>query len=241
MSTFLSWCSGDSCKKMSGIMNNLNTMLKSLTEKPISEDTLNERVNMEDTLYDLINQYIIDNGLEITYEGVEQLLVDLPIVKETIKRMYIMHYKEMGNERYKEVSSDINNLDKDKKDNSAYIMSIAEIMCDNEGPSFMFSYDREEINEQIAKCNISEPSKPRKPLPYSTVDEDNVRRYTTIAKGPMERGGKGKMHKTASKRNSKSKSNAKKSVRRATKRRLNTRKHGNKKNKRHVKKHTKRA
>jgi hypothetical protein len=117
-------------------------------------------------------------------------------------------------------------------------MTIAEIMCDNEGPSFMFSYDREEIDEQIAKCNISEPSKPRKELPYSTVD-GNIKRYTTIATGPMKRGGKRKMHKTASKRNSKS--NSKKSVRRATKRRLHTRKHGNKKNKRHVKKHTKRA
>ena len=160
------------------------------------------------------------------------MLTNLPIVKETIKTIYIMHYKEMGNERYREISSDINSLN-----NSVYIMTIADIMCDNEGPSFMFSYDREEIDEQIAKCNISEPSKPRKPLPYSTVDEDNVRRYTTIAKGPMNRGGKRKMHKTASKR----KSNAKKTAHRATKRRLHTRKHGNKKNKRHVKKHTKRA
>ena len=233
MSTFLSWCSGDSCKKMSGIMNNLNTMLKSLTEKPISEDTLNERVNIENKLYDLINEYILDNGLEITYEHIEQMLTNLPIVKETIKTMYIMHFKEMGNERYREISSDINSLN-----NSVYIMTIAEIMCDNEGPSFMFSYDREEIDEQIAKCNISEPSKPRKELPYSTVD-GNIKRYTTIAKGPIIRGGKRKMHKTASKRNSKS--NAKKTVHRATKRRVHTRKHGNKKNKRHVKKHTKRA
>ena len=233
MSTFLSWCSGDSCKKMSGIMNKLNTMLKSLTEKPISEDTLNERVNIETELYELINDYILYNELEITYEHIEQMLTNLPIVKETIKRMYIMHYKEMGNERYKEVSSVINTLN-----DSAYIMSIAEIMCDNEGPSFMFSYDRPEIEEQIAKCYISESSKPRKELPYSTVD-GNIKRYTTIATGPMKRGGKRKMHKTASKRNSKS--NAKKSVRRATKRRLHTRKHGNKKNKRHVKKHTKRA
>jgi hypothetical protein len=233
MSTFLSWCSGDSCKKMSGIMNNLNTMLKSLTEKPISEDTLNERVNIENKLYDLINEYILDNGLEITYEHIEQMLTNLPIVKETIKTMYIMHFKEMGNERYREISSDINSLN-----NSVYIMTIAEIMCDNEGPSFMFSYDREEIDEQIAKCNISEPSKPRKELPYSTVD-GNIKRYTTIATGPMKRGGKRKMHKTASKRNSKS--NAKKTVHRATKRRVHTRKHGNKKNKRHVKKHTKRA
>jgi hypothetical protein len=223
----LSWCSGDSCKKMFGIMNNLNTMLKSITEKPISEDTLNERVNLENKLYDLINEYIIDNGLEITYEHVEQMLANLPIVKETIKMMYSMHYKEMGNERYKEVSSDINNLN-----NSVYVMSIAEIMCDNEGPSFMFRYDRREIDQQIAKCDISEPSKPRKPLPYSTVD-GNIRRYTTIPTGPMKRGGKGKMRKTASKR--------KKSVHRSTKRRLHTRKHGNKKNKRHVKKHTKRA
>ena len=223
-------------------MNNLNTMLKSITEKPISEDTLNERVNMEDTLYDLINQYIIDNGLEITYEGVERLLVDLPIVKETIKRMYIMHYKEMGNERYKEVSSDINNLDKDKKDNSAYVMSIAEIMCDNEGPSFMFNYTRSEIEEQIAKCYIQQPNKPGKKLPGSKV-VGTVRTYDPLPidrinrsmerGGPMERGGKGKMRKTASKR--------KKTAHRSTKRRLNTRKHGNKKNKRHVKKHTQRA
>ena len=231
MSTFLSWCSGDSCKKMSGIMNNLNTMLKSLTEKPISEDTLNERVNIENKLYELINEYILDNELEITYEHIEQMLTNLPIVKETIKTIYIMHYKEMGNERYREISSDINSLN-----NSVYIMTIAEIMCDNEGPSFMFSYDREEIDEQIAKCNISEPSKPRKQLPYSTVD-GNIRRYTTIPTGPMKRGGKRKIHKTASKR----KSNAKKTAHRATKRRLHTRKHGNKKNKRHVKKHTKRA
>ena len=49
----------------------------------------------------------------------------------------------------------------------------------------------------------------------------------------MERGGKRKMRKTASKR--------KKTVHRATKRRVHSRKHGNKKNKRHVKKHTKRA
>jgi hypothetical protein len=240
----LSWCSSrDSCKKMSGIMNNLNTMLKSITEKPISEDTLNERVNMEDTLYDLINQYIIDNELEITYEGVKRLLVDLPIVKETIKRMYIMHYKEMGNERYKEVSSVINTLN-----DSAYIMSIAEIMCDNEGPSFMFDYTRLEIEEQIAKCYISESSNPRNPLPGSKV-VGTVRTYDPLpidrinrsmkSKGPMERdgpmgrGGKGKMRKTASKR--------KKSAHRSTKRRLHTRKHGNKKNKRHVKKHTKRA
>ena len=235
MSTFLSWCSGDSCKKMSGIMNKLNTMLKSLTEKPISEDTLNERVNIENKLYELINDYILVNGLEITYEHIEQMLTNLPIVKETIKTIYIMHYKEMGNERYREISSDINSLN-----NSVYIMTIAEIMCDNEGPSFMFSYDREEIDEQIAKCNISEPSKPRKPLPYSTVDEDNVRRYTTIAKGPMERrGGKRKIRKTASKR--KSHSNAKKTLHRATKRRVHTRKHGNKKHKHHAKKHTKRA
>ena len=231
MSTFLSWCSGDSCKKMSGIMNNLNTMLKSLTEKPISEDTLNERVNIENKLYELINEYILDNELEITYEHIERMLTDLPIVKETIKTMYIMHFKEMGNERYREISSDINSLN-----NSVYIMTIAEIMCDNEGPSFMFTYDREEIDEQIAKCNISEPSKPRKQLPYSTVD-GNIRRYTTIASGPMKRGGKRKIHKTASKRNSKSK----KTARRVSKRRLHTRKHGNKKNKRHVKKHTKRA
>jgi len=228
MSTFLSWCSGDSCKKMSGIMNKLNTMLKSLTEKPISEDTLNERVNIETELYELINDYILYNELEITYEHIERILTDLPIVKETIKTMYIMHYKEMGNERYREISSDINSLN-----NYVYIMTIAEIMCDNEGPSFMFDYTKLEIEEQIAKCNISEPSKPRKPLPYSTVDEDNVRRYTTIAKGPMERGGKRKIRKTASKR--------KKTAHRATKRRLHTRKHGNKKNKRHVKKHTKRA
>ncbi len=233
MSTFLSWCSGDSCKKMSSIMNNLNTMLKSLTEKPISEDTLNERVNLEHKLYDLINEYILDNGLEITYEHIERMLVDLPIVKDTIKMMYSMHYKEMSSERYREVSSDINTLN-----NSAYIMSIAEIMCDNEGPSFMFSYDRTEIDEQIAKCNISEPSKPRKQLPYSTLDK-NIRRYTTIPTGPMKRGGKGKTHKTASKR--KSHSNAKKTLHRATKRRVHTRKHGNKKNKRHAKKHTKRA
>jgi hypothetical protein len=231
MSTFLSWCSGDSCKKMSGIMNSLNTMLKSLTEKPISEDTLNERVNIENKLYELINEYILDNGLEITYEHIERMLTDLPIVKETIKTMYIMHFKEMGNERYREISSDINSLN-----NSVYIMTIAEIMCDNEGPSFMFTYDREEIDEQIAKCNITEPSKPRKPLPYSTVD-GNIRRYTTIPTGPMKRGGKRKIHKTASKRNSKSK----KTAHRVSKRRLHTRKHGNKKNKRHVKKHTKRA
>ncbi len=223
----LSWCSGDSCKKMFGIMNNLNTMLKSITEKPISEDTLNERVNLENKLYDLINEYILDNGLEITYEHVEQMLANLPIVKETIKMMYSMHYKEMSNERYKEVSSDINNLN-----NSVYVMSIAEIMCDNEGPSFMFRYDRAEIDKQIAKCDISEPSKPRKPLPYSTVD-GNIRRYTTIPTGPMKRGGKRKMYKTASKR--------KKTSHRATKRRIHSRKHGNKKNKRHVKKHTKRA
>jgi hypothetical protein len=232
----LSWCSSrDSCKKMSGIMNNLNTMLKSITEKPISEDTLNERVNMEDTLYDLINQYIIDNGLEITYEGVKRLLVDLPIVKETIKRMYIMHYKEMGNERYKEVSSDINTL----KD-PAYIMSIAEIMCDNEGPSFMFDYTRPEINQQIAKCDIQQPNEPRKELPGSRV-VGNVRTYDPLPidriNRDMKRGGKGKMRKTASKR----KHGSKKTAHRSTKRRLHTRKHGNKKNKRHVKKHTKRA
>ena len=227
----LSWCSGDSCKKMFGIMNNLNTMLKSLTEKPISEDTLNERVNIENKLYELINEYILDNELEITYEHIERMLVDLPIVKETIKTMYIMHYKEMGSERYREISSDINSLN-----NSVYVMTIAEIMCDNEGPSFMFSYDKTEIDEQIAKCNITEPSKPRKQLPYSTVD-GNIKRYTTIATGPMKRGGKRKMHKTASKR----KSNGKKTARRSTKRRVHTRKHGNKKNKRHVKKHTKRA
>jgi hypothetical protein len=142
-----------------------------------------------------------------------------------------MHYKEMGSERYREISSDINSLN-----NSVYVMTIAEIMCDNEGPSFMFSYDKTEIDEQIAKCNITEPSKPRKQLPYSTVD-GNIKRYTTIATGPMKRGGKRKMHKTASKR----KSNGKKTVHRATKRRVHTRKHGNKKNKRHVKKHTKRA
>lgn len=230
MSTFLSWCSGDSCKKMSGIMNNLNTMLKSLTEKPISEDTLNERVNIENKLYELINEYILDNGLEITYEHIERMLVDLPIVKETIKTMYIMHYKEMGSERYREITSDINSLN-----NSVYVMTIAEIMCDNEGPSFMFSYDKTEIDEQIAKCNISEPSKPRKQLPYSTVD-GNIKRYTTIATGPMKRGGKRKIHKTASKR----KSHIKKTAHRSTKRRVHTRKHGNK-NKRHVKKHTKRA
>lgn len=227
MSNFLNWCSGDSCKKISSIVNKLNTMLKTITEKPISEDTLNERVNIENKLYDLINEYIIDNGLEITYEHIERMLTNLPIVKETIKMMYIMHYKEMGNERYNEISSDINNLN-----NSVYIMSIAEIMCDNEGPSFMFSYDREEIDKQIAKCDIQEPSKPRKQLPYSTV-EGNVKRYTNIPTGPMKRGGKGKMRNTASKR--------KKTVHRATKRRVHTRKHANKKNKRHVKKHTKRA
>jgi hypothetical protein len=228
MSKLLSWCSGDSCKKMSSIANNINTMLKSITEKPISEDTLNERVNLENRLYDLINEYILDNGLEITYEHIERMLTNLPIVKESIKTMYIMHYKEMGNERYMEVSSDINNLN-----NSVYVMSIAEIMCDNEGPSFMFRYDRREIDQQLAKCNIQEPNKPRKQLPYSIV-EGNVKRYTSI---PMKRGGKGKMRKTASKRNH----GNKKTSHRATKRRVHTRKHGNKKNKRHVKKHTKRA
>jgi len=111
-------------------------------------------------------------------------------------------------------------------------MSIAEIMCDNEGPSFMFRYNRGEIDEQLAKCNISEPSKPRKQLPYSTVN-GNIKTYTSIAIGPMKRGGKGKMRKTASKR--------KKTVHRSTKRSVHSRKHGNKKNKRHVKKHTKRA
>lgn len=148
----------------------------------------------------------------------------------------------MGNERYKEVSSDINNLDKDKKDNSAYVMSIAEIMCDNEGPSFMFNYTRSEIEEQIAKCYISKSSNPRNPLPGSKV-VGNVRKYDhpTIdsinrsmkSNGPMDRddpmemkrGGKRKMRKTASKR----KHGSKKTAHRSTKRRLHTRKHGNKK------------
>jgi transposase len=211
-------------------------MLRGITEKPLLEDTSSERVELENTLYDLVNVYILNTDSEITYDDIQTMLTNMPEVKKTIQIMYKMHYKEMGNERYNEVLADIENLN-----NSTYIMTISEIMCDNEGASFLFNYDREEIDEQIAKCSMYKPSKRRKQLPYSYVD-GNVRTYTNISGDPdfakrQRIGGKRKSRKTGSKSKSKSKSksnrNGKKTKRHATK-------HSNKKNKRHLKKHTKR-
>lgn len=228
-------CAGDYCKQIYSKLNNLNVMLRKITEKPLLEDTVQERAELENTLYDLVNTYILNNDAGITYDEIQGMLTNMPSVKETIKTMYIMHYKEMGNERYNEVSNDIENLN-----DSAYIMTVAEIMCDDSGASFLFNYDRTEIDEQIARCDIAAPNKRRKQLPYSYVD-GNVRTYTGISSGPgfakrQRLGGKRKSHKTASKR----RSNRKKTRRPSTKHRNNKRKPSFKKNKRNVKKQTRR-
>lgn len=229
-------CAGDYCKQIYSKLNNLNVMLRKITEKPLLEDTSKERVELENTLYDLVNTYILNNDAGITYDEIQGMLANMPSVKETIKTMYKMHYKEMGDERYNEVSNDIEILN-----DSACIMSVVEVMCDNDGASFLFNYDRTEIDAQIARCGIATPNKRRKQLPYSYVD-GNVRTYTGISSSPgaakrQRLGGKRKSRKTGSKskriKKSSSKRNGKKTKRHATK-------HNNKKNKRHMKKHTKR-
>lgn len=232
-------CAGDYCKQIYSKMNNLNAMLRKITEKPLLEDTAQERVELENTLYDLVNTYILNNDAGITYDEIQTILTNMPDVTETIKMMYRMHYKEMGDERYNEVSTDIESLN-----NSAYIMTIAEIMCDHDGASFLFNYDRTEIDEQIARCSMYESTKRRKQLPYSYVD-GNVRTYTNISSGPgfakrQRIGGKRKSRKTAPKSKRMLMRNGKKTVRRATKHRNNKRKPSFKKNKRNVKKQTRR-
>ncbi len=230
-------CTGDYCKQIYSKLNNLNVMLRKITEKPLLEDTVQQRAELENTLYELVNAYILNNDTGITYDEIQGMLANVPSVKETIKMMYSMHYKEMGDERYNEVSTDIENLN-----DSAYIMTVVEVMCDNVGASFLFNYDRTEIDAQIARCSISEPDKRRKQLPYSYVD-GNVRTYTNISSGPesakrQRLGGKRKSRKTASK--SKRMRNGKKTARRSTKHRNNKRKPSFKKNKRNVKKQTRR-
>ena len=232
-------CAGDYCKQIYSKMNNLNAMLRKITEKPLLEDTAQERVELENTLYDLVNTYILNNDAGITYDEIQGMLANMPSVKETIKTMYIMHYKEMGDERYNEVSNDIENLN-----DSAYIMTVVEIMCDDSGASFLFNYDRTEIDEQIAKCGIFTPNKRRKQLPYSYVD-GNVRTYTGISSGPgfskrQRLGGKRKSRKTAPKSKRMRMRNGKKTARRSTKHRNNKRKPSFKKNKRNLKKQTRR-
>jgi len=94
-------CAGDYCKQIYSKMNNLNAMLRKITEKPLLEDTAQERVELENTLYDLVNTYILNNDAGITYDEIQTILTNMPDVIETIKMMYRMHYKEMGDERYK--------------------------------------------------------------------------------------------------------------------------------------------
>ena len=204
----------------------------------------------QEKIYDLLN------GEEMSTQNLNNLINNMELVN-LIKNAFTLYYTHTGlllREQQSNVTytrDDIQNLDP-----SRIKMYMVELMCSDKAPDYLLTtVDDDELERAIDACTdkpasleeINRGASQKFEVPglgqpkydpdtgittYSMLD-DGLRQRPTRPTTTMERGGKRKIRKTASKR--------KKTVHRATKRRVHTRKHGNKKNKRHVKKHTKRA